>query len=156
MASRDASGVSEPVLHPELTPERRAALVREGVERFRAGAFFAAHEAWEEVWRSTTPEPRDLFQGLVQLAAAFHHLHERGRVDVALRVLGKARRRLERVDVETGGSDVARLDLPTLLLDVGRWESWLGRPAGESPPVPRIAWRAGDADAASSRDEPSR
>ena len=127
--------MSERELHPVLSPERRHALVREGVDLFHAGAFFAAHEAWEEVWRSTTPEPRDLFQGLVQLAAAFHHLQAHQRPDVALRVLGKARRRLERVP-----ADAERLDVVGLLRQLEAWEGWLGRPEDEPPPTPRLAW----------------
>ena len=29
-----------------------------GIGALQSGTFFAAHEAWEEIWRSTTPEPR--------------------------------------------------------------------------------------------------
>lgn len=117
------------VLHPVLSPARRQELVREGVELFHAGKFFEAHEAWEEVWRSTTPEPRDLFQGLVQLAAAFHHLHARGRPDVARRVLAKARRRLAGV-----------VDAQTLIAPLEEWDSWLATTAGEPPALPRLDW----------------
>jgi predicted metal-dependent hydrolase len=127
--------VSRRELHPRLSPARRRALVREGTELFHAGSFFAAHEAWEEVWRSTTPEPRDLFQGLVQLAAAYHHLRERGRPDVARRVLAKARGRLARVAPPAAGLDVA-----ALLAAIDAWESWLAAPSGEQPLYPRLTW----------------
>ena len=126
-------------LHPVLTPARRAQLVAEGTALFHSGAYFAAHEAWEEVWRSTTPEPRDLFQGLVQLAAAFHHLRERRRPDVARRVLGKARRRLERVAPTAAGLDVA-----TLLEQLARWEAWLATCDGDPPSLPELRWRRED------------
>ncbi len=117
------------VLHPVLLPARRQELVREGVELFHAGKFFAAHEAWEEVWRSTTPEPRDLFQGLVQLAAAFHHLHARRRPDVARRVLAKARRRL-----------AGAVDAQTLIAPLEEWDRWLAAATVEPPPLPRLDW----------------
>lgn len=125
-------------LHPRHSAARRRALVREGTELFHGGSFFAAHEAWEEVWRSTTPEPRDLFQGLVQLAAAFHHLRDRRRPDVARRVLAKARRRLAGVAPTAGG-----LDVGALLAAIAVWEAWLAAPAGEPPPPPRLSWASG-------------
>ncbi|PYQ54387.1 MAG: hypothetical protein DMF53_29615, partial [Acidobacteria bacterium] len=58
------------VLHPEISQEERERLFRVGIDLVNRGQFFAAHEAWEEIWRSTTPEPRGLFQGLIQVAAA--------------------------------------------------------------------------------------
>ena len=122
-------------LHPVLAPERRRELIETGIALFHRGEYFAAHEAWEEIWRSTTPEPRDLFQGLVQLAAAFHHLHERKRLDVARRVLAKARRRLEAV----APTPAADLNVAGLLADLERWDAWLAAPAGSPPPPPRLA-----------------
>ena len=127
--------MSERALHPVLSARRRAELVRQGTELFHGGSFFAAHEAWEEVWRSTTPEPRDLFQGLVQLAAAFHHFHQRRRPDVTRRVLAKARRRLAGLRPAAGG-----LDVGALLAQIAAWEGWLSSPAGEPPPGPRLRW----------------
>lgn len=124
-------------LHPELTAEERRRRIEAGTALFAAGEFFAAHEAWEEVWRSTTPEPRDLFQGLVQMAAAFHHLRARRRPDVALRVLGKARRRLAGLCEGEAG-----IELAELLVGVERWEGWLASAGDEAePPLPPVRWR---------------
>ncbi|HET9765527.1 MAG TPA: DUF309 domain-containing protein [Thermoanaerobaculia bacterium] len=128
--------MSKRELHPVLTPERRRELVEEGTRLFHAGDYFAAHEAWEEVWRSTTPEPRDLFQGLVQLAAAFHHLHERRRLDVARRVLGKAKRRLAGVAPAAAGVDVA-----ALLGELAAWDAWFADPTKPAPSPPRLRWQ---------------
>ncbi len=48
-----------------------------GLADFNAGRFFEAHEVWEELWLAA-PEPEKTFlQGLIQIAAAFHH-HGRG------------------------------------------------------------------------------
>jgi hypothetical protein len=125
--------VGERVLHPELSGEERRRLFWEGIERFNAGRFYDAHDAWEEVWRSTTPEPRDLFQGLVQLAAAMHHVLDRGKPEPARRVLAKGRCRLEPF-----GAAACGLDLAGLLAAVRAWEEWLTAAEGPRPPLPSI------------------
>ena len=51
-----------------------SAFVR-GARLFDAGAFFEAHEAWEDEWRVVTNDTERLFlQGLIQVAAALHKL----------------------------------------------------------------------------------
>lgn len=50
----------------------RSALVS-GIELFNAQKFWQAHEAWEEPWLVLTGGPRLFLQGLIQLAAAYHH-----------------------------------------------------------------------------------
>ena len=46
---------------------------RRGVEQFNTRHFFEAHETWEEIWLAS-PEPEKTFlQGIIQIAAAFHH-----------------------------------------------------------------------------------
>lgn len=44
-----------------------------GVILFNAGEFFKAHEAWEEIWLAAPESEKAFLQGLIQLAAAFHH-----------------------------------------------------------------------------------
>jgi predicted metal-dependent hydrolase len=122
------------VLHPDLPPEERRRLFYEGIDRFNGGLFYEAHDSWEEIWRSTTPEPRDLFQGLVQVTAGMHHALDRQRPEPAARVLAKGRRRLEPLAPVCLG-----LDLEALLESVRDWEGWLtGDRTGAAPPVPRI------------------
>jgi predicted metal-dependent hydrolase len=114
-----------------------------GIDLFNGGRFFAAHEAWEEIWRSTTPEPRDLFQGLIQVAAALHQHLDLRRTEGPRRTLAKARRRLGPFAPETLG-----IDVETLLDQVGRWEGWLERREGDAPAIP-VLWvgaRPGGAD----------
>ena len=125
-------------LHPVLSPARRAQLLRRGAALFHGGRRFAAHECWEAVWRSREPHPRQLFQGLVQLAAAFHHLEQRGRPDVARRVLAKARRRL--ATVMASEARQAGVELRELVLQLDRWDEWLaGARDGPPPPPVRLA-----------------
>lgn len=48
--------------------------VEHGIELFNAGKFWHAHEAWELVWQRQAEDERLFFQGIIQLAAAYHHL----------------------------------------------------------------------------------
>lgn len=45
----------------------------EGLKAFNSGHFFEAHELWEEVWLETRDPDKIFLQGLIQVAAAFHH-----------------------------------------------------------------------------------
>lgn len=122
-----------PTLHPELTPEERRRLFLRGIELFNAGEHYECHEAFEEIWRSTTPQPRDLFQGLIQVAVGLHHHLRRGRPGPARRVLARGLARLRPLAPASHG-----LDLAALLRAGDAWERWLAEPAGEPPAVPRI------------------
>ncbi len=56
------------------TPSLDSAFLR-GARLFDRGAFFDAHEAWEDQWRVETDSAQRLFlQGLIQIAAALHKL----------------------------------------------------------------------------------
>jgi len=120
-------------LHPDLSPKERERLFREGIELFNRERFFEAHEAWEEIWRSTAPEPRGFFQGLIQVAAALHQFRDLKRREGPRRTLAKARRNLEPYAPATLG-----IDVEDLLRSVRKWETWLERPEGQSPPVPTL------------------
>jgi len=119
------------VLHPELTPAQREWLLRRGVELFNSGRFYDCHEAFEEIWRSTTPQPRELFQGLVQVAVGLHHFLVNGRRAAARRVLGRGLRRLEPLRPAAGG-----VELETVCAAAARWHAWLETAQGEVPALP--------------------
>ena len=55
-------------------PPDDAKILARGVELFNRGAFWEAHEAWEELWLRAGPDIRLFLQGLIQLAAAWHHV----------------------------------------------------------------------------------
>jgi uncharacterized protein len=44
-----------------------------GVAHFNAREFFEAHEVWEELWLVAREPEKTFLQGLIQVAAAFHH-----------------------------------------------------------------------------------
>jgi len=50
-------------------------LLRRGVEQFNRGEFFEQHETLEELWRAEPRPVRNLYQGILQIGVAFHHLH---------------------------------------------------------------------------------
>lgn len=120
-------------LHPVLSADERRRLLQEGIELFQRGELFAAHETWEEVWRSTTPEPKTLLQGLIQVAAALHQIRDLRRREGPRRTLAKARRNLEPYAPVALG-----LDVDELLRSVAAWQEWLERGEGEEPALPRI------------------
>ena len=49
-------------------------LFNEGLEYFRSGEYFEAHESWEELWSDFYLEDRRFVQGLIQLSVSFVHL----------------------------------------------------------------------------------
>lgn len=66
----------------------------DGVELFNAERFWHAHEAWEELWLSGGEDIRPFLQGLIQLAAAYHHV-QRGTLSGAVRLFEAALRKLQ-------------------------------------------------------------
>jgi hypothetical protein len=46
---------------------------RRGVAHFNAQEYFQAHEVWEELWLAAREPEKTFLQGLIQVAAAFHH-----------------------------------------------------------------------------------
>lgn len=80
----------------------------EGLRRYEAGEFFAAHEEWESVWLRS-PEPEKTFlQAIIQVAAAFHHLRHNN-PQGTVQLLRAALRRLEAYPERFGGIFVASL-----------------------------------------------
>jgi uncharacterized protein len=44
-----------------------------GLAHFNARKFFEAHEVWEEIWLVEFEPEKTFLQGLIQIAAAYHH-----------------------------------------------------------------------------------
>jgi uncharacterized protein len=89
--------------------------LRRGIELFNQGEFFAAHEVLEDVWRASGPEEKKFFQGLTQVAVAFHH-HSTGNFIGMESVLRRAIGNLEKLPVRSEG-----IDLETLLKSLKSW-----------------------------------
>src|SRR5258707_11942703 len=65
----------------------------EGLDRFNARRFWDAHEAWETIWLVAESDVEQFLQGMIQLAAAYHHV-KRGTYRGAVRLFDAALRRL--------------------------------------------------------------
>ncbi len=54
-------------------------LLLEGIRLFNAGDYFAQHEVLESLWRAEPRDVRYLYQGILQIGVAFHHLRRLNR-----------------------------------------------------------------------------
>jgi hypothetical protein len=61
----------------------------EGIELFNAHSFWHAHEAWERLWLVANGDEKRFLQGLIQLAAAYHHV-QRGTFRGGVRLFDSA------------------------------------------------------------------
>jgi predicted metal-dependent hydrolase len=103
---------------------------RRGIEQFNSRQFFEAHETWEEIWLHT-PEPEKTFlQGIIQVAAAFHH-YRRGNRAGTQSLLKAGLRKLDRFPGDYHG-----LKLETLRAGASRWAAALA--TGEDPGVAEL------------------
>jgi uncharacterized protein len=115
----------EPVPEEPLPP---LATISAAHDLLAAGRPFAAHEVYEARWKAGPDAERELWQGLAQLCVGITHA-ERGNRIGALRLIGRARHRLE-VYAATGGPDYG-LDLGSIIEWVRKRElarddrSWL-------------------------------
>ena len=81
---------------------------KRGLELARSGAFFEAHEAFEDAWRRCEERERDFFQGLVHVVVSAYQ-ETRGRPVAQERQRVKALTRLAAFAPAYRGLDVAVL-----------------------------------------------
>jgi predicted metal-dependent hydrolase len=51
-------------------------LLLEGIAQFNRGEYFEQHETLELLWRAERRDVRRLYQGILQIGVAFHHLRK--------------------------------------------------------------------------------
>lgn len=83
------------------------ALLR-AIEQFNRGEYFEQHETLEALWRAEPGEVRRLYQGILQIGVAFHHLR-RGNVTGARRLLARGLAAIEPFQPACQTIDVADL-----------------------------------------------
>jgi uncharacterized protein len=81
----------------------RSSLVA-GLELFNDQKFWHAHEAWERDWLRAQGELKTFLQGLIQLAAAYHHV-QRGTFRGGVRLFDAALSKLAPYPVHFLGID---------------------------------------------------
>jgi len=135
-AGRDADGF--------LTPLRVRGLFDRAVACFNAHLFFESHEDWETIWHECEGAHRLWVQGLIQLAAAFHHV-DHGTASGLVKLLRSAHEKLAAATGETHGLDVARL-----AADLVPWWTFGAHVAAgapkrgpATPPFPTLGYVAG-------------
>src|SRR5216684_3184734 len=85
----------------------------EGIVQFNRGEYFEQHETLELLWRAEPREIRRLYQGILQIGVAFHHLrrlNHHGTVYMLTRgsdYLAPFAPRCQRVDVQRLLDDAA-------------------------------------------------
>ena len=80
----------------------------DGVRHFNATEFWEAHESWETIWLAAESDVEQFLQGLIQIAAAYHHV-KRGTFRGAIRLFEAGLRRLQ--PFATGYCDLDRADV---------------------------------------------
>ena len=89
------------------------AALLEGIEQFNRGDYFEQHETLELLWRAEPRDVRRMYQGILQIGVAFHHLrrlNHHGTVYMLTRgsrYLAPFVPRCQSVDVEALLSDAA-------------------------------------------------
>jgi predicted metal-dependent hydrolase len=112
---------------------------RRGITLFNAAKFFEAHEVWEELWLKETGPEKMFLQGLIQLAAAFHH-HVRGNSRGRHSLLAAGLEKLGQFPDEHRGIAVEKLRSDALA-----WVQSLGQEQGDRsarPPRVKLARRS--------------
>lgn len=83
-------------------------LLLEGIAQFNRGEYFEQHETLEILWRAERREVRRLYQGILQIGVAFHHVR-RSNHHGAVYMLVRGSMYLRRFPPVCQGVDVAAL-----------------------------------------------
>jgi hypothetical protein len=83
-------------------------LLRQGIEQFNKGQFFEQHETLEALWRAESRDVRYLYQGILQIGVAFHHVRRRNHHG-AVYMLTRGAMYLRRFPAVCQGVDVGAL-----------------------------------------------
>ena len=133
---RDADGF--------LTPDAVRGLFDRAVAHFNARRFFESHEDWETLWNDADGARRLWLQGLIQMAAALHHVANTGSASGFCKLVRSAREKAERYAGDTEG-----MDFPAFWAQVTPWIAHGARVeegaplCDRLPPWPTIAYLPG-------------
>ena len=83
-------------------------LFQDGLNYYRKGEYFEAHESWEELWSDFYLKDRRFVQGLIQLSVSFVHL-ENNNLKGAKSLLDKCKEKFLEFDESQRGIDIKKL-----------------------------------------------
>jgi predicted metal-dependent hydrolase len=125
---------ADPRRAKRMDSREKDGLFRQGLEAFNSSRFFQAHEHWEEVWLETPAPEKTFLQGLIQIAAGFHH-YSRNNRQGARSLLLAGLSKLEHCPAVYRG-----LEIGSLRQSVRRWlESLETGNNPEQDQIPRIS-----------------
>jgi predicted metal-dependent hydrolase len=121
-----------------------------GVAHFNAHEFWDAHESWETIWLVAESDVEQFLQGLIQVAAAYHHV-KRGTFRGAVRLFDAGLRRLSAFPLDWSGIDrraveeIARghrerIAASSEKVPESEFPALVLLTSGESPMPPREEW----------------
>lgn len=91
-----------------MDPERKRETFWRGIECFNQRQFFTCHELLEEIWLEEPPEEKPYYQGIIQVAAGFHH-YLQGNLRGTASLVRAGAEKLRRFPPAYQGIDVAGL-----------------------------------------------
>lgn len=136
----------------------REAIFQRGIEAYRAGHHYEAHEIWEDLWhQEENDEHRRFLQALIQVTSAVHKMQFNVAARGSLSLLSRALQKLEPLPDNYGG-----IDIKTLRIGIERAHEQFQRilsagPGNEtvfSPGMIPPLLRTGDSIAWQSRPKP--
>jgi uncharacterized protein len=80
----------------------------QGINEFNAGEYYACHDTLEALWMDSIDPDKKFYQGVLQIAVACYHLHNRNWRG-AVTLLGEGIGRLPYYQPVYAGIDVAKL-----------------------------------------------
>ena len=92
-----------------MDAERKQETFWRGIDCFNRRRFFTCHELLEEIWLEEPEEEKPFSQGLIQVAAGFHHFFEKQNLRGARSLLQAGAEKLRRYPPTYRGIDVAGL-----------------------------------------------
>lgn len=114
-----------------------------GIAHFNAQEFFEAHEVWEEIWLVEAEPEKTFLQGIIQIAAAFHH-YCRANTDGTESLLAAGIVKLSRFPRNHRGLNIEELrsSAKHWARSVGKGEKWTGRRFRSYAGATRISGRS--------------
>jgi hypothetical protein len=103
-----AAAMDPPVTYPEGWDDHPSAAFLQAVALFNAGEFYQQHDVFEKHWMEDQRPIRDLYQGVLQIGVALHHV-ESGNYRGAVKMLRRGLPRLRTLPPVCQTLDVATL-----------------------------------------------